>query len=192
MSNPYRSILSRAASIVGVTFLVATVSGCGSSQFKPIERFSATAVPMSDLSSPLPVNVIVYRYAEPAEAEDLGVILRKEGSRGLLNVLAKYEMGRITTSRGSGLALRMVYQVATPNGRRIFAITDRPMSFVEFWTSARSRDFEFAYVELNLDASGDGEGTLVRAGQIHSISANKLLVTNYETYPIRLMAVRKR
>lgn len=192
MSNPYQSTISRVASLVGTTLLVATLTGCSSSQFKPIERFSATAVPMSDLSSPMPVNVIVYRYAEPSEAEDLGVVLRKEGSPGLLKVLAKYEMGRITTSRGAGLALRMVYQVATPNGRRIFAITDRPMSFVEFWTSARSRDFEFAYVELNLDESGNGEGTLVRAGQIHSIGANKLLVTNYETHPIRLMAVRKR
>jgi hypothetical protein len=192
MSNPRFNAISRPATLVGFALLAAAMSSCASSQVKPVERFSATAVPMSEMSGPMPVNVIVYRYAEPEETDELGAILRKEGSRGLLTALSKHEMGRITTPRGTGLALRMVYQVSTPTGRRIIAITDRPMGFMEFWTSSRSRDYEFAYVELTLDDSGNGEGLVVRAGQIHSIGAHKLLVTNYETYPIRLMAVRKR
>ncbi|MHB0970500.1 MAG: hypothetical protein ACYC7A_08540 [Thermoanaerobaculia bacterium] len=192
MSNQRPNALSRPVTLVGFVLLAAALSGCTSSQFKPVERFSATAVPVSDMSGPLPVNVIVYRYAGPEETDELGAVLRREGSRGLLTALSKHEMGRLTTSRGSGLALRMVYQVPTPTGRRIIAITDRPMGFMEFWTSSRSRDYEFAYVELTLDESGNGEGMVVRAGQIHSISAHKLLVTNYETYPIRLMAVRRR
>jgi hypothetical protein len=173
--------------------LAAAVWGCGSSQFKPIESFAATSVSPSATGSPLATNVIVYRYAEPAEVEELALVLRDKGSKALLRALAKYEMGRLTTTEhGVGLALRLVYQVTTPDGRRIVAITERPLSFLEIWNSTQSRDYQFAYVELNLDASGNGVGRLVRAGQIDSIGAHTLLITNYDAQPIRLLAVRKR
>lgn len=193
MSTPLRSIISRGIPLLAVALLIASLPGCGSSQFKPIESFSATSVSPSAAIGPRATTVIVYRYAEPAELEELALVLRKEGSKALLRALAKYEMGRLTTTeRGVGLALRLVYQVVTPHGRRVVALTERPVSFLEFWYSTRSRDYEFAYLQLDLDESGNGEGTLVRAGQIDSIGARTLLVTNYDTQPIRLLAVRKR
>lgn len=193
MSTPVRFIMTRGLPPLAVALLVASLSACVSSQFKPIESFSATSVSPSATSRPLASTVIVYRYAEPAELEELGRVLRKDGSKALLRALAKYEMGRLTTTEhGVGLALRLVYQVATPGGRRVVAITERPLSFLEVWNSSQSRDYQFAYLELELDASGNGAGALVRAGQIDSIGPRTLLVTNYDAQPIRLLAVRKR
>jgi hypothetical protein len=193
MSHSHPNTLLRLVSILGVTFLTAALCGCTSSQFKPIERFSATSVSPSATSGPLATDVIVYRYAEPEELEELSLVLRNEGSKALIRALGKNEMGRLTTTaHGVGLALRLIYQVATPDGRRVVALTERPLSMLEIWNSTQSRDYEFAYLELDLDASGSGEGTLVRAGQIDSIGPRTLLVKNYDAQPIRLLAVRKR
>jgi hypothetical protein len=65
------------------------------------------------------------------------------------------------------------------------------MSFAELSNSPRSRDYKFTIIELRLDASGDGEGTIFYATKLKFNKKGELELEHFGQKPIRLANVRK-
>jgi hypothetical protein len=75
-------------------------------------------------------------------------------------------------------------------GRHIVMVTDRPMRFWEAYNSARSTQYPFGIIVLNVDSTGKGTGTLAPICKIKFNKKNELEIEHYGQEPLRLANVR--
>lgn len=143
------------------------------------------------------VDLYIKRYTSDHDARVMAGALRDGGPEVLLKMLQKADsIGKITlTGRVGFYDLKLIRSHRTPEGRRIYAVGDRPMGFLELYYSGRSRDYEFGILMLDLkrDTKGKekGEGVLIYAAKVKVLEGNKLDIENYGIDPVRLMGVRK-
>jgi hypothetical protein len=143
------------------------------------------------------VDLFVNSYTPDAEAQSMAGVLREAGPDALLKVLEKTKSrGKITlTGRVGFYDLKIIRSHRTDTGRRIYAVGDRPVGFLEVYVSNRSRDYEFGILQLDLKTNSkgkeEGTGTLIYAAKIKVLGGNSIDVETYGIDPIRLMGVRK-
>ena len=119
------------------------------------------------------------------------------GPNAALKALEKMKtIGRIERiGTVSFYEFKFIQTIPTPTGRRIIAITDRPIGFAEAFRDGRSTDYKFGILQLDLkdDKKGkeEGVGALDYAAQIKELDGNKLEVENFGIDPIRLEGVRQ-
>lgn len=145
------------------------------------------------------VNVRIYlkSYSTPEEAQQLHGVLTDGGPSALLKALKKMKpIGRIEQEGTVGFYdFKLVLSKSTPEGRHIYAVTDRPIGFLEAYIGSRSVDYPFGILELDLkpDKKGKekGEGSLIYAAQIKLVDGEKVDVENLTFAPIRLLGVQQ-
>jgi hypothetical protein len=143
------------------------------------------------------VDLYINSYTSDAEAKSLAGVLVESGPDALLKALEKSKsIGKITLSgHVSFYDLKLIRSHKTPNGRRIYAVGDRPIRFLEAYASNPSRDYPFGILQLELKTNEkgkeEGEGALMYAAKIKVMDGNAIEVETYGIDPIRLMGVRK-
>lgn len=62
------------------------------------------------------------------------------------------------------------------------------MNLYEVRSGARSQDYPFTYIQVILDSSGNGSGTLIPAAKIYfdKEHGNQVDIENFGIYPARL------
>ena len=147
----------------------------------------------------LRVNVDLYvdAYTSDDEAKSMASLLINAGPDALLKVLEKGKtIGKIRLSGRTGFYnLKLIRSHRTPTGRRIYAVGDRPVGFLEAYASNRSLDYPFGILQLELktDEKGkeEGEGALLYSAKIKVLDGKSIDVESYGVGPIRLMGVKK-
>jgi len=143
------------------------------------------------------VDLFVNSYTSDEEAKTLAALLVQAGPDALLKALEKMKSkGKITlTGHVSFYDLKIIRSHKTPNGRRIYAVGDRPVRFLEAYASSQSRDYPFGILQLELETKEngkeEGEGALIYSAKIKVLDGNSIDVETYGIGPIRLMGVRK-
>jgi hypothetical protein len=143
------------------------------------------------------VDLFVNSYTSDEEAKTLAALLVQAGPDALLKALEKMKSkGKITlTGHVSFYDLKLIRSHKTPNGRRIYAVGDRPVRFLEAYASSQSRDYPFGILQLDLETKEngkeEGEGALIYSAKIKVLDGNSIDVESYGISPIRLMGVRK-
>ena len=66
---------------------------------------------------------------------------------------------------------------------------DRPISQREVFRSAHTLAYPFGYIEIKLDANGNGSGEFYRAAKV-SLIGDTLDIENFSPQPFRLLGVR--
>ncbi len=137
-----------------------------------------------------PFTMEIDGVTSDADAERFAEILRTQGQDALLKAITKEKKGRFAVDGHVGHDLNTVRSHESPNGRRITAIFDR----WEKMYGTRSLDYPFTYIELFVDNSGKGEGSLIAAAKIYFDKKNRNTVNieNFGIYPARLMGVQLR
>ena len=156
------------------------------------EEFTAVAVANNNLATGLETVLIdVRRWSTDAEREKLVSILREKGPRALLDALQDAPVkGRIRTPDSLGYDLRYAQQTPTAEGgRRVVVVTDRPIGFWEATNRPRSYDYPFTVVQMELDKSGRGKGTLSVATKILAYG-NTIELENFATAPVMLTEIK--
>jgi hypothetical protein len=103
--------------------------------------------------------------------------------------------GRINlTGRVGFYNLKAIRSRPTATGRRIIAITDRPMGFLEMYFANPSQDYRTGILILDLipnkKGKEEGHGSLLYAAKL-KIENNILQVEHYSIEPVSLRNVRK-
>jgi hypothetical protein len=178
--------------LVCVTLIVPTSATSGAKN----EVFSALAqLPVA--GSTANVKIYINGYSSPQDAERLNSILLSGGPDALLKALRKMKsLGRIERDGSVGFYdFKLIISKATPTGRHIYAVADRPIGFLESYFSTRSKDYPFGILELDLKAdnseSEKGEGTLIYAAKLRVIAGEKVEIENLTFAPIKLLGVRQ-
>ena len=162
------------------------------------EKFGALAyMPHRGGRTTANVDLYIRSYTTDEEAKLMAGALLDGGPDVLLKALEKADdKGKIMlTGRVGFYDLKLVRSRPTETGRRIYAVGDRPIGFLEAYASTRSEDYKFGILMLDLkrDKNGKekGEGVLIYAAKVKVLDGNKLDIENYGIEPIRLLSVRK-
>jgi hypothetical protein len=160
------------------------------------ETFTALAqLPVGGTT--MSVRIYIDRYSNPQDAKGLRAILNDGGPKALLKALQKMKsIGKIEQEGRVGFYdLKFILSKPTATGRHIYALTDRPIGFLEAYYSTRSKDYPFGVMELDLEPDEKGRekgvGTLIYAAQIKVLDSERVELENFTFAPIKLLGVRK-
>lgn len=143
------------------------------------------------------VDLYVHNYTSDEEAKSLAALLVQQGPDALLKALEKAKsIGKITlTGRVGFYDLKLIRSHRTADGRRIYAVGDRPVGFLEAYAMNRSMDYPFGILQIDLkrkeNGKEEGEGALIYSAKIKVLDGNQIDVESYGIAPIRLLGVRK-
>jgi hypothetical protein len=188
-----RSLFTLATILLASTLLASAQTSEEPGPPKP-EQYAATAFITSGPAQGKSVSVTTYinSYTSDQEVQNFLDILKTKGQDGLESAFDKTkERGRIAIVGTTGNSISFIRSHNAESKRVIRMATNRIISFPELWTSPRSRDYKFGVIELRLDASGNGDGSILYATKIKFNKKGELELENYGQTPIRLANVRR-
>ena len=184
--------------------LALTVSMPAQEQKQKSEKFGALAYlphgagpAMVGAGARVNVDLWVNNYTSDAEAKLLAGALNEGGPIALLKALEKSKtIGKIRlTGRAGFYDFKLIRSHQTENGRRIYAVGDRPVGFLEVYAGNRSLDYPFGILQLDLKKNSkgreEGTGALLYSAKIKVLQGNSIDVESYGIGPVQLLGVRK-
>ncbi len=156
------------------------------------ETFTGRAIDTSGarMTSTAHFTLHIDEYATDEEIAQHAAVLAETGSRGLEKVLWKLDRGWIKIGTSLGHIVGVARSIDTDGGRIIRAVTDRPIQLYEVRHGLRSVHYPFGFIELELDADGNGEGRLIAAAKLKFTKDGTLVIEQLGTRPFRLMNVK--
>ena len=158
------------------------------------ESFTAVAIVNNNLGSGAGTVLIdINRWSTEAERTKLIHTLIENGPKSLLNELHDCRStGSIRTPDSLAYDLRFAHQVPTDEGgRRIVLATDRPIGFWEASRRPRTVDYPFTVIQMEIDRSGHGKGTMSYATKI-TARRDVIELENFSTSPVMLTEIQAR
>lgn len=168
------------------------------------EKFSALAYmphgagpAMVGAGARVNVDLYVESYTSDAEAKSMAGALLEGGSESLLKALEKADTrGKVRlVGRAGFYDFKLMRSHQFEGGRRIYAVGDRPIGFLEMYAGSRSQDYPFGIMQLDLKPNKkgreEGTGALIYAAKIKVLEGAKIEVESYGIEAIRLLGVRK-
>jgi hypothetical protein len=143
------------------------------------------------------VDLWVDSYTSDAEAKVMAGALVEGGPDALLKQLQKAKsIGKIRLAGRAGFYdFKLIRSHQTEGGRRIYAVGDRPVGFLEVYAGNRSLDYPFGILQLDLKKNNkgkeEGQGALLYSAKIKVLDGNNIDVESYGIGPVKLMGVRK-
>jgi len=158
------------------------------------ETIRANAVSLGARPGPNTGFLIAHidRYTTDEELARWIEAFRQGGQGALVSVWQKEEpqVGRVRFAETLGRDLRVVRSRPTEKGRRIVLVTDRPLAAPEVMRGLRTEDYPIAWIDVEVDAEGKGEGTLVAAAQLSVDDQGQLVVESFGIQPVKLLNVK--
>jgi hypothetical protein len=157
------------------------------------ETFTGVAMPTGPggPSTSMQFTLYIDSYCTDEERAVLRGALIEGGQSALLKALRKMKKGRIVIGPRTGYTIAAAISVPTPKGRRVIAVTERPITMPELWGSNRSLDYKFGFLAFDLEGD-EGSGQLILAAQLAVDKNGSLEIESYGINPIRLMGVQQR
>ena len=160
------------------------------------EVFTATAAvkTASGGSATAPVTITVARTMVKKEAEGLVAAFKAGGAAALRKALTGVPpTGSVQIGTGPATPTRITIERPTGDGRLLTIVTDRPVAFLGAgMPGAKPKEgFDFAVIDIVLDAKGGGSGTIAPAAKL-KVNGDALVVEDYATESVQLTAVKKK
>jgi hypothetical protein len=159
------------------------------------ESFTATATVKTAgrAGATAPVTITIDRTMPEAEADKLVAAFKSGGAAGLRKALAGVPpTGSLQLADGAPIPTRFTIERPTDEGRLIIIVTDKPLLFLGAGVpGAKPKDgYDFAVIDLELDRTGAGSGTLAPAAKI-TVKGSAFVVEDYASELVRLAGVKK-
>jgi len=178
--------------VLACTVSVATTSAANGQQ---AETFTATATVKTagGASATAPVTINVARAMPQAEADGLAAAFKSGGVAGLRKALTGVApTGSVTLGNGKPTSTRITIERATDKGRLLTIVSDTPILFLGAGVpEAKSKaGYDFSVVDIEVDAKGNGAGTLAPAAKI-TLKNGAFVVEDFASELVKLTAVSK-
>jgi hypothetical protein len=152
----------------------------------------ATASPNAAAKGGITVAMTVQldRYTPEHELKTMTDGLKYDGYKGFLNALREAPRVGTLDVAGQTFGIRWAREVPNANGRIISLVTDQPVFFVGGGRKdAKPKGgYEVAVIQLVLDASGKGTGTMAAAARVKPGGETGVRIDNYAEKPVQLTA----
>lgn len=173
----WRTVILVAAA--GLVASVAVIAQEGSGR----ETYQATAMGQGTQMGRLySVNIILESYSSPEERQALIEAFNRGGNEAMVDVLTHMpSRGHIAITGTLGYDVKYARVFATPTGRKIRIVTDRPLRFGELRADSRSTDYSLSVLELDISsAKGQSGGVLLPACQFKISKEGELELEAYQ------------
>jgi hypothetical protein len=140
-----------------------------------------------------PITVVVDRRMPQTEADKLVEAFRQGGSAALRKALVGVApTGSIQLGAGKPTVTRLTIERPTDKGRLLTIVADTPILFLGAGVpGAKPREgYDFAVLDLELDAKGAGSGTLSPAAKV-TLKQGVFVVDDYSGELVRVEKVTK-
>ena len=159
------------------------------------EVFTATAtVKTADgKSGSAPITVTIERTMSRDEAAPLVAAFKSGGAAGLRKALVGVKpTGSVQVGKGKVTPTRFTIEREVGGGRLLTIVTDQPLVFIGGAKAGAKpkTGYDFAVVDLQVDGSGAGSGTIAPAATL-KLNGDALMVEDYSGEVVRLTAVKK-
>ena len=139
------------------------------------------------------MTITIDRKMAQPEAETLAAAFKTGGAAALRKALVGVSpTGSIQIGAGPATPTRFTLERTTGDGRLLTILTDRPLVFVGAGVpGAKAKEgYDFAVIDLEVDAKGGGSGTIAPAAKI-KMNQGAFVVEDYGAETVRLTAVKK-
>ena len=159
------------------------------------EVFTATAAvkAASGASASAPVTMTIDRKMAQPEADKLVAAFKAGGVAALRKALVGVPpTGTVQIGTGTATPTRLTLERATGDGRLLTIITDQPLLFVGAGKPGAKPQvgYDFAVIDITVDAKGNGSGTIAPAAKIRMNQA-AFVVDDYGAELVQLTGVKK-
>jgi hypothetical protein len=158
------------------------------------ETFSATATvkTAAGATATAPVTIVVDKKLTQADVDRLSAAFKQGGAAGLRKALGGAAVGSIRLGSGQPTPARIAIERTTDKGRLLTLVTDEPILFLGAGVpGAKPKEgYDFAVVDIEVDASGSGSGSLAPAAKI-TLKQGAFVVDDYAQELVRLTGVKK-
>lgn len=174
------------AGLVACLVLALTTSASAASK----ERYTAIIVAGGG-AAPIQVIVSIKDWTTDEEAKALKATLASGGPGAAEKAMEKISKGYLAFVGSLGWPINVARTYPTANGgQRIVLVTDRPIMFAEGMGSA-TLNYPFGIVELQVDAKGQGTGSVIGLARITIDDQGVIAVDPYAGYSNELLRVRR-
>lgn len=137
------------------------------------------------------VDIVIDRFSTDSERDRLREAFKAREQDGLLEALQKLPaVGYLTTPGSLRYDLRFARQRPLPEGgRRIFLLTDRRITAWEAMAGARTLDYPFTLIQLQLDKNHRGVGKMNIAARITGSEDTVVEIEDFAAQPVQLNEV---
>jgi hypothetical protein len=185
----------RQTGINGLLALVSLTAAVSLAHAQATETFSATATvkTAAGATASTPVRIVVDRKMPQAEADRLLEAFKTGGAPGLRKALAGVPAtGSVRLGDGAPTPTRLTLERPTDKGRLLTIVADQPILFLGAGVpGAKTKaGYDFAIIDLEVDAAGSGSGTLAPAARV-AVKQGVFVVEDYASELVRLTAVKK-
>jgi hypothetical protein len=159
------------------------------------ETFTATATmkAASSATASAPLTITIDRKMAPSEADRLVAAFKSGGAAALRKALVGVAAtGSVRLGGGTATSTRVTLERPTDKGRLLTIVTDQPIMFLGAGLpAAKAKDgYDFAILDLEVDATGKGTGTFAPAAKI-TVKQDAFVVEDYSSELVRLTDIRK-
>ena len=161
------------------------------------ETFTATATiktVAAGASATAPVRIALDRKMPQSEADKYSAAFKTGGAAALRKALAGVApVGSVTLGAAKPVPVRIAFERAAGGGRLITIVTDTPLLFVgASLPGAKAKEgYEFGVIDIEVDAQGNGSGTVSPAAKIGLNPQGAFVVTDYSQELVRLTNVAR-
>jgi|CXWL01.1.fsa_nt_gi hypothetical protein len=144
------------------------------------------------VGSTAPFRIWLDRFSTEDEVAALGAALAKGGQPAVERAFNDVQVGRLLVGdRGFALPIVVAWKTAVDGAERLVLIVDRPLAIGELRRSARSLDYPFTVVELDLSGTGPTGGNLLAAARLRQDAAGVLVIQGLNVLPNPLLGVHR-
>jgi len=177
--------------MLGGLFLLSATNG-QETQMKP-EAYSGTAVGTGGSvgGKSIGFDIRIKRYTTDEEVQKFADLVKEKGTDALRRALEKEDLGQLSVTGRVGNQIAVARKRQVGSDTVITLITARIMPFVELYRSGRSTDYPFGFMQVKLNANGQGNGQIMAAARIRfNKKAGKYEIESYGNQYIKAVNVR--
>jgi hypothetical protein len=110
----------------------------------------------------------ITQFTTDEELQNFAQLVKDQGTDALRRALEKEDKGRINAVGSTGNQIAVARKRQDGSETIITIVTARTMPFVELCRNGRTTDYPFGYLQVRLDATGNGNGQIMAAAKIRS------------------------
>jgi hypothetical protein len=108
----------------------------------------------------------ITQYTTDEEIQNFAQLVKDKGTEALRRALEKEDKGRINAVGSTGNQIAVARKRQEGSDTILTIVTARTMPFMELYNNGRTTDYPFGYLQVELDARGQGTGQIMAAAKI--------------------------
>jgi hypothetical protein len=150
-----------------LVFLV-SILGVFAQDKTPPEAYSGVAIGTGGSAGgkTIQFDFRITQYTTDQQVLSLAQLVKENGTDALRRALEKEDKGRIAVVGSTGNQIAVARKRQEGSNTIITIVTARTMPFMELYNNGRTTDYPFGYLQVKLDANGQGTGQIMAAARI--------------------------